>query len=89
MVTLMFMVDRALGGSNARKFRAVFPERALKGEKVVLMDLRYFVNIVCCVYVEVTVGRIVNGRSFDAWYKLLEAQVIAKRDRERHIMNFK
>lgn len=39
------MVERALGGSKARKFRAVLPDFALKGEKVVLTAVRYLVII--------------------------------------------
>lgn len=42
----MAIVERALGGSRARKLRTVFPVRALKGEKVVLTAVRYFVSIV-------------------------------------------
>ncbi len=41
----MAMVDRALGGSKARKLRTVLPERALKGEKAVVTPVRYLVNM--------------------------------------------
>jgi len=44
--TSIAIVDRALGGSNARKFRAVFPERALNGENAVETAVMYFVNII-------------------------------------------
>jgi hypothetical protein len=40
------MVFLALGGSRARKFRAVFPEVALKGEKAVVTEVRYLVSMV-------------------------------------------
>lgn len=43
--TSMAIVDRALGGSCARKLRAVLPERGLKGEKAVVTAVRYFVII--------------------------------------------
>ena len=39
------MVERALGGSRARKLRAVFPERALKGENVARTVVMYLVSI--------------------------------------------
>lgn len=42
----MLIVERAFGGRRARKFRAVLPERALKGEKVAVTEVRYFVSIV-------------------------------------------
>ena len=41
----MAIMDRALGGSKARKLRAVLPERALNGEKVALTEVIYFVSI--------------------------------------------
>lgn len=44
------MVVRALGGSMARKLRAVLPDLGLKGEKAVVTEVRYLVSIVggCC-----------------------------------------
>ncbi len=39
----MVIVERALGGSDARKFRAVLPDFGLKGEKAVVTDVIYFV----------------------------------------------
>ncbi|KAI7165101.1 hypothetical protein KC349_g198 [Hortaea werneckii] len=39
--TPMRMVVRALGGSEARKFRMVLPERGLKGEKEVVIPVMY------------------------------------------------
>lgn len=39
------MVERAVGGSRARKLRAVLPARALKGEKVACTAVMYFVSI--------------------------------------------
>lgn len=41
----MAIVVRALGGSIARKLRAVLPERALKGEKLAETEVRYLVNM--------------------------------------------
>lgn len=41
----MAIVERALGGRRARKLRAVFPERALKGEKVVVTEVMYLLII--------------------------------------------
>lgn len=41
ILMLMAIVDRAFGGSRARKLRTVFPERGLKGEKVVVTAVRY------------------------------------------------
>lgn len=49
--TSMAMVERALGGSRARKLRAVLPVRALKGEKVVRTAVRYFVIILAGVWI--------------------------------------
>lgn len=46
ILTSMDMVERALGGSRARKLRAVLPLRGLKGEKVVVMPVRYLVSMV-------------------------------------------
>jgi len=40
------MVVRALGGSMARKLRAVLPDLGLKGEKAVVTEVRYLVSIV-------------------------------------------
>lgn len=37
---------RAFGGSSARKVRAVLPDRALKGEKLVATEVMYLVNMV-------------------------------------------
>ena len=48
----MAIVERALGGSRARKLRAVLPERALKGEKFVVMEVRYFVIMLTVVKME-------------------------------------
>ena len=45
MLMSMAIVDRALGGSKARKLRAVLPERALNGEKVARTDVIYLVSI--------------------------------------------
>ena len=42
----MDMVVRALGGSMARKLRAVLPDLGLKGEKAVVTEVRYLVSIV-------------------------------------------
>lgn len=39
------MVVRALGGSRARKLRAVLPDFGLKGEKAVATEVRYLVSI--------------------------------------------
>lgn len=44
--TLMAMVVRALGGSIARKLRAVLPDFGLKGEKAVVTEVRNRVIIV-------------------------------------------
>ena len=41
----MAIVERAFGGSKARKLRAVLPERPLKGEKVARTEVMYFVSI--------------------------------------------
>ena len=41
----MAIVERAFGGSKARKLRAVLPERALKGEKTALTEVMYLVSI--------------------------------------------
>ena len=41
----MAMVLRALGGSMARKLRAVLPDLGLKGEKAVVTEVRYLVSI--------------------------------------------
>ena len=41
----MAMVERALGGRRARKLRAVFPERPLKGEKVARTEVIYLVSM--------------------------------------------
>lgn len=50
ILTSMDMVVRALGGSMARKLRAVLPDLGLKGEKAVVTEVRYLVSIVgdCC-----------------------------------------
>jgi hypothetical protein len=45
-LTSMAMVVRALGGSIARKLRAVLPDLGLKGEKAVVTEVRYLVSIV-------------------------------------------
>lgn len=42
----MVMVDRALDGSIARKFRAVLPDLGLKGEKAVVTEVMYLVIMV-------------------------------------------
>jgi hypothetical protein len=44
-LTSMAMVERALGGSMARKLRAVLPDLGLKGEKAVVTEVRYLVSI--------------------------------------------
>lgn len=41
----MLIVERALGGSRARKFRTVLPDLGEKGEKVVVTEVRYLVSI--------------------------------------------
>lgn len=41
----MVMVCRALGGSIARKLRAVLPDLGLKGEKAVVTEVRKRVSI--------------------------------------------
>lgn len=41
----MAIVERALGGSSARKLRAVLPERALNGEKWALTAVMYLVSM--------------------------------------------
>lgn len=41
--TLMAILDRALGGSRARKLRTVLPVRALKGENTVETEVIYLV----------------------------------------------
>jgi hypothetical protein len=41
----MAMVERALGGSMARKLRAVLPDLGLKGENAVVTEVRYLVSI--------------------------------------------
>lgn len=50
ILTSIDMVVRALGGSMARKLRAVLPDLGLKGEKAVVTEVRYLVSIVggCC-----------------------------------------
>lgn len=45
----MVMVERALEGSAARKFRAVLPDLGLKGEKAVTTEVMYLVIIVAVV----------------------------------------
>jgi hypothetical protein len=54
-LTSIAMVVRALGGSMARKLRAVLPDLGLKGEKAVVTEVRYLVSIlggvVTCVVV--------------------------------------
>lgn len=45
-LTSIFMVERAFGGSMARKLRAVFPDLGLKGEKAVETEVRNRVIIV-------------------------------------------
>jgi len=42
----MAIVERALGGSRARKLRAVLPDLGLKGEKAVATEVRYLVSMV-------------------------------------------
>lgn len=53
------MVERAFGGSSARKLRAVLPEGFLKGEKVVVTLVMYLVSMLTpagsCVGEEVVV----------------------------------
>lgn len=44
--TSMAMVVRALGGSIARKLRAVLPDLGLKGEKAVVTEVRNLVSMV-------------------------------------------
>ena len=39
------MVLCAVGGSRARKLRAVLPDLGLKGEKAVVTEVRYLVSI--------------------------------------------
>jgi len=39
------MVLCAVGGSSARKLRAVLPDLGLKGEKAVVTEVRYLVSI--------------------------------------------
>lgn len=46
ILTSIAMVERALGGSMARKLRAVLPDLGLKGEKAVVTEVRYLVSIV-------------------------------------------
>jgi len=46
VLTLMVMVERALGGSMARKLRAVLPDLGLNGEKAVVTEVRNRVIIV-------------------------------------------
>lgn len=41
----MAMVVRALGGSIARKLRAVLPDLGLKGEKAVVTEVRNLVSM--------------------------------------------
>ncbi len=41
----MVIVDRALGGSRARKLRAVLPDRLLKGENLALTEVMNLVSI--------------------------------------------
>jgi len=57
----MAMVLRALGGSMARKLRAVLPDLGLKGEKAVVTEVRYLVSILggCCLGLCLSVGGIV------------------------------
>ena len=45
MLRSMAIVERALGGSSARKLRAVLPVLPLKGENVALTEVMYFVSI--------------------------------------------
>lgn len=45
----MVMVERALEGSAARKFRAVLPDLGLNGEKAVTTEVMYLVIIVAVV----------------------------------------
>lgn len=45
----MVMVERALEGSAARKFRAVLPDFGLNGEKAVTTEVMYLVIIVAVV----------------------------------------
>lgn len=46
---VMLIVERAFGGRDARKMRAVLPERELKGEKVAVTEVMYFVSMLGCV----------------------------------------
>ena len=41
----MAIRERALGGRRARKFRAVLPDRPLKGEKLARTDVTYFASM--------------------------------------------
>ena len=45
MLRSMAIVERALGGSSARKLRAVLPDLPLNGEKVALTEVIYLVSI--------------------------------------------
>ena len=47
--TSIVIVDRALGGSIARKFRAVLPDLGLKGEKAVTTEVMYLVIMMATV----------------------------------------
>lgn len=49
----MAIVERAFGGRRARKLRAVFPERGLKGEKAAVTPVMYLVIILVEVVLEV------------------------------------
>lgn len=42
---LMAIVDRAFGGSRAKKFRTVLPDLGLKGENVVVTPVMYLLII--------------------------------------------
>lgn len=56
IVTLMAMLDRAFGGSIARKLRAVLPDLGLKAEKEVVTEVRNRVIIVEAMCVIMPVG---------------------------------
>lgn len=64
----MVMVERALGGSRARKLRAVLPDLGLKGEKAVATEVMYLASIFAeCVQVELAAAGeiecLVEGRA--------------------------
>lgn len=45
ILTSIAIVERALGGSKARKLRTVLPDRALKGQNDAVTFVKYFVSI--------------------------------------------